>query len=60
MSWSNLRFFEDFDSQLQMHERRLDAFSGKRVARRAEPGIEYWQQLMKLAREKVAVQNAQW
>jgi tetratricopeptide (TPR) repeat protein len=45
---------------IREHQRRLEAFSGKRVARRAEPGIEYWQQMIKLAREKIAVQNAQW
>ncbi|HUA15869.1 MAG TPA: hypothetical protein VMG31_11250 [Verrucomicrobiae bacterium] len=45
---------------IREHQRRLEAFAGKRVARRAEPGTEYWQQMIKLAREKVAVQNAQW
>ena len=45
---------------IREHQRRLEPFSGKRVARRSEPGIEYWQQLIKLAREKVAVQDTQW
>ncbi len=42
------------------HQRRLEAFSGKRIARRAEPDIKYWQQLIKFGRERVAVENVQW
>lgn len=45
---------------IREHQQRLEAFSGKRTARRSEPGIEYWQQLIKLAREKVALQDTQW
>jgi tetratricopeptide (TPR) repeat protein len=45
---------------IREHQRRLEPFSGKRTARRSEPGLEYWQQLIKLAREKVAVQDTQW
>jgi tetratricopeptide (TPR) repeat protein len=45
---------------IREHQRRLEPFSGKRIARRSEPGVEYWQQLIKLAREKVAVQDTQW
>jgi hypothetical protein len=45
---------------IREHQRRLAAFSGKRVARRAEPGTEYWVQLIKLARERAAVENIQW
>jgi tetratricopeptide (TPR) repeat protein len=45
---------------IREHQRRLEPFAGKRIARRSEPAIEYWQQLIKLAREKVAVQDTQW
>jgi tetratricopeptide (TPR) repeat protein len=47
-------------SALRVHQDRLAQLSGKRVARRAEPGTEYWLQLIKDARMRVAVEFVQW
>jgi hypothetical protein len=45
---------------IQMHQDRLNQHSVKRVARRAEPGTEYWIHLIKDARSRVAVESRQW
>jgi tetratricopeptide (TPR) repeat protein len=42
------------------HQGRIAALSGKRVARRSEPGPEYWVQLIKEARARVAVESVKW
>lgn len=44
---------------LVLHQQRVAQFSGKRVARRVEPGSEYWKQLIKEARSLVAVELIQ-
>lgn len=42
------------------HQNRLAAFKGRKVARRSEPGSEYWLQLIRDARARVAVESVIW
>jgi tetratricopeptide (TPR) repeat protein len=45
---------------MKEHQDRIAAFAGTRVARRSEPGSEYWAQLIKDARARVAVNSVTW
>ena len=42
------------------HQGRVAGLSSKRAARRSEPGAEYWVQLIKDARARVAVESIKW
>jgi tetratricopeptide (TPR) repeat protein len=45
---------------MKEHQDRVSAFTGTRIARRSEPGPEYWAQLIKDARARVAVNSITW
>jgi tetratricopeptide (TPR) repeat protein len=45
---------------MKEHQNRVAAFTGTRVARRSEPGPEYWLQMIKDARARVAVNSVTW
>jgi hypothetical protein len=48
------------EGELLEADDRVAALSGKRVARRSEPSPEYWGQLIKEARARVAVESVKW
>jgi tetratricopeptide (TPR) repeat protein len=45
---------------MKEHQARLSALIGSKAARRSEPGSEYWTQLIKDARARVAVKSVTW
>jgi tetratricopeptide (TPR) repeat protein len=45
---------------IRIHQERLKDYTGPKVARRAEPGTEYWKKLLPEASTKAAVKSQKW